>query len=84
MVSKSFGFAGEHGDRLPEGGVDSSSRTGFRGLLFNHACCLKLHPALAASHDPLVRTSSFNGRTATFFVPARTPTVFLARRSMDG
>lgn len=59
-------------------------RTGFRGLLFNHACWLNLHPVLAASHDPLVRIPSFNGRKATFFVPARTATVYLAKRSMDG
>ncbi len=39
---------------------------------------LYLHPVLAFSHDPVVRTSKFQPRTGTFSIPARTVAVFVA------
>ncbi len=42
---------------------------------------LKLHPALRASRDPVVRTSRFDSRSGTFTVPARTAAVFVAEGS---
>jgi hypothetical protein len=39
---------------------------------------LLLHPVQALSHDPVVRTSRFNGLTGSFTVPARTTAVFIA------
>jgi hypothetical protein len=41
-----------------------------------------LHPVLAASHDAVVRTASFNIAAGSFSTPARTTAVFLARRSL--
>jgi pullulanase len=38
---------------------------------------LLLHPVLALSHDPVVRTSKFQGATGTFTIPARTTAVFI-------
>jgi pullulanase len=38
-----------------------------------------LHPVLASSDDPVVRTSSYDRTSGTFRVPARTTAVFLAR-----
>jgi pullulanase/glycogen debranching enzyme len=40
----------------------------------------KLHEVQQASSDPVVRASSWDGATATFSVPARTTSVFVARR----
>jgi len=40
----------------------------------------KLHEVQQVSADPVVRTSSWDGDTATFSVPARTTSVFVARR----
>jgi pullulanase-type alpha-1,6-glucosidase len=42
-----------------------------------------LHPAQRASHDPLVRTASFDRRSGTFAVPARTAAVFWTLRRLD-
>jgi pullulanase-type alpha-1,6-glucosidase len=39
---------------------------------------LRLHPVLAASHDPVVRTSKYTAATGTFTIPARTTAVFVA------
>ena len=39
---------------------------------------LLLHPVLALSSDPVVRTSKFQGSNGTFTVPARTTVVFIA------
>jgi pullulanase-type alpha-1,6-glucosidase len=39
---------------------------------------LLLHPVQAFSNDPVVRGSSFQGRTGTFTIPARTTSVFIA------
>ncbi|HEV2913880.1 MAG TPA: pullulanase-type alpha-1,6-glucosidase [Pyrinomonadaceae bacterium] len=43
---------------------------------------LALHPVLAASHDSIVRTASFNSGAGSFSIPARTTAVFLARRPL--
>jgi len=40
-----------------------------------------LHEVQQASSDPVVRTSSWDAGTATFSVPARTTSVFVARRA---
>jgi pullulanase len=40
---------------------------------------LALHPVLAASSDPLARTSRFDRATGSFRVPARTTAVFVLR-----
>ncbi|HEY0142103.1 MAG TPA: pullulanase-type alpha-1,6-glucosidase [Thermoanaerobaculia bacterium] len=42
---------------------------------------MSLHPIQAASHDALVRTSTFSG--GTFVVPARTTAVFVSKRPLD-
>ncbi|HEY0372395.1 MAG TPA: pullulanase-type alpha-1,6-glucosidase, partial [Thermoanaerobaculia bacterium] len=42
---------------------------------------LVLHPILAASHDSVVRTATFNA--GTFTVPGRTTAVFWSRRPLD-
>ena len=42
-----------------------------------------LHPILAASHDPVVRTTSFSRASGTFSVPARTAAVLWALRPAD-
>jgi pullulanase-type alpha-1,6-glucosidase len=39
-----------------------------------------LHPAQRASHDPVVRTASFDGSSGKFSVPARTAAVFWTLR----
>jgi hypothetical protein len=41
----------------------------------------ELHPVQAASGDPVVRTSSYDPGTATFGVPGRTTSVFIAKRA---
>jgi pullulanase len=38
---------------------------------------LRLHPVLAQSSDPLVRTANFDAPTATFHIPTRTAAVFV-------
>ncbi len=43
----------------------------------------RLHPVLAASDDPLVRTSGFNAATGTFSVPGRTTAVFWTSRPVN-
>jgi pullulanase-type alpha-1,6-glucosidase len=48
--------------------------TSFQGIPF------ELHPILAASHDPLARTSSFDQSDGAFLIPGRTTAVFLARK----
>jgi len=47
----------------------------FAGFDFN------LHEVQQASSDPVVRTSSWDAGTATFSMPARTTSVFVARRA---
>jgi hypothetical protein len=47
----------------------------FAGFDFN------LHEVQQASSDPVVRTSSWDAGTATYSVPARTTSVFVARRA---
>jgi hypothetical protein len=42
-----------------------------------------LHPAQKASHDPVVRTASFDGGSGKFSVPARTAAVFWTLRPME-
>jgi len=48
----------------------------FTGFDFN------LHEVQQASSDPVVRTSSWDAGTATFAMPARTTSVFVARRAV--
>jgi pullulanase/glycogen debranching enzyme len=38
---------------------------------------MSLHPELAGSSDPVVRTSSYNAATGTFDIPPRTTAVFV-------
>jgi pullulanase-type alpha-1,6-glucosidase len=49
----------------------------FAGLRF------VLHPVQRASHDPIVRTASFEGGSGTFSVPARTAAVFWTVRPLE-
>jgi pullulanase/glycogen debranching enzyme len=44
---------------------------------------IDLHPVLAESTDPVVRTSTFDSAAGIFDVPARTTAVFLAPRSAE-
>jgi len=39
----------------------------------------KLHPVQIASHDPIVRTARYDGKSGVFSIPARTTAVFVAR-----
>ena len=41
----------------------------------------ELHPVQAASADAVVRTSTYDTATATFAVPGRTTSVFIAKRA---
>ena len=43
---------------------------------------LALHPILANSDDPVVRTASFDRTSGAFMIPARTTAVFWAARSL--
>jgi pullulanase len=42
----------------------------------------QLHPVQRSSHDPVVRTASYDRATGTFSVPARTAAVFWAMRPL--
>ncbi len=42
----------------------------------------RLHPVLASSSDPVVRTAAYQASTATFTVPARTTAVFVQKRAV--
>jgi pullulanase-type alpha-1,6-glucosidase len=43
----------------------------------------QLHPVQRSSHDPVVRTASYDRATGTFSVPARTAAVFWAMRPLS-
>ncbi len=45
---------------------------------------MELHPVLAESHDPVVRTAVFNPETGSFTVPGRTTAVFVLPEGAEG